>query len=73
MLTKKDKQVIVAAAALFLLGQAVIFARIPQDTTAERRLLIVKKGTHLPDVANMLKQEDLIRSSWLFTLLGDRA
>jgi len=68
MLTKKDKQVAVAAAVLFLLGQAVIFARIPQDTTAESRLVVVKKGTRLADVANMLRQEDLVRSSWLFTL-----
>jgi UPF0755 protein len=68
MLTRKDKQVIVAAVVLFLVGQTAIFASIPLDTSAESRPVVVKKGTHLRDVANMLTQEDLVRSSWLFTL-----
>jgi peptidoglycan lytic transglycosylase G len=66
MLTRRDKRVIAAAAALFLISQPVIFASIPLDTDDTVKPVVVKKGTHLRDVARLLEEQDLIRSSWLF-------
>jgi UPF0755 protein len=66
MLTKRDKRVMAAAIALFLVSQPVIFASIPLDTDSKVKPVVVKKGTHLREVARLLEEEDLIRSSWLF-------
>jgi UPF0755 protein len=66
MLTKRDKRVIATAVALFLVSQPLIFASIPLDTESNVKPVIVKKGTHLRDVAQLLEEEDLIRSGWLF-------
>jgi len=66
MLTRKDKRVIAAAVALFLISQPVILASIPLDTDSRVKPVVVKKGTHIRDVARLLEEQDLIRSSWLF-------
>jgi UPF0755 protein len=66
MLAKRDKRVMAAAIALFLVSQPVIFASIPLDTDSKVKPVVVKKGTHLREVARLLEEEDLIRSSWLF-------
>jgi UPF0755 protein len=66
MLRRKDKRVIIAAVAFFLVGQPIIFASIPLDTATEAAPVIVRKGTHLVEVARLLKEKDLIRSSSLF-------
>jgi UPF0755 protein len=66
MLTRRDKRVIAAAAALFLISQPVIFASIPLDPDNTVKPVVVKKGTHIRDVARLLEEQDLIRSSWLF-------
>ena len=57
---------IAAAVALFLAGQPLIFASIPLDTESTVKPVVVKKGTHLREVAQLLEEEDLIRSGWLF-------
>jgi len=66
MLTKRDKRVIAAGVTLFLISQPVILASIPLDAESTVKPIIVKKGTHLHEVAQLLKEEDLIRSGWLF-------
>jgi UPF0755 protein len=66
MLTKRNKRIIAAAVALFVVSQPVILASIPLDTESKVKPIIVKKGTHLHEVAQLLKEEDLIRSGWLF-------
>ncbi len=66
MLTKRDKIVIAAAVGLFVISQPLIFASIPRDTANKVTPVVVKKGTHLREIANLLKQEDLVRSEWLF-------
>ncbi len=66
MLTRKDKWIILAALVLFLASQPLIFASIPLDTTPGSKVVIVKKGTHFVDVARLLKEEELVRSSTLF-------
>jgi UPF0755 protein len=66
MLTKRDKRVIIAAVALFLVSQPLILASIPLDVTSNVKPIVVKRGTHLPEVARLLKEEELVRSSSLF-------
>jgi UPF0755 protein len=66
MLAKKDRRIILTALVLFLAGQPLIFANIPLDTAIEGTSVVVKKGTHLPEVARLLKQDELVRSSTLF-------
>ena len=66
MLAKKDRRIILAALVLFLAGQPLIFANIPLDTATGTTPVVVKKGTHLLEVARLLKQDELVRSSALF-------
>jgi len=66
MLARKDRRIILAALVLFLTGQPLIFANIPLDTANKGTSVVVKKGTHLPGVARLLKQDELVRSSTLF-------
>jgi len=66
MLTKRDKRVIYAAVALFLLSQPLILASIPLGVESDVKPIVVKKGTHLVEVARLLKEEDLVRFSSLF-------
>jgi len=66
MLTKRDKRIIAAAVALLLVSQPVIFASIPRDTKRNVKSVVIKRGTHLKEVANLLEEEGLIRSEWLF-------
>ena len=66
MLTRRDKRVITAAVALFLISQPLILASIPLDTEGTVKPVVVKKGTHFTEVARLLKEEDLVRSSSLF-------
>ncbi len=63
---RRDRWIILAALVLFLASQPLIFAHIPLDTAGGVRTVTVKKGTHLIDVARMLKQDGLVRSSTLF-------
>ena len=66
MLTRRDRRVITAAVALFLISQPLILASIPLDTEGTVKPVVVKKGTHLTETARLLKEEDLVRSSSLF-------
>jgi UPF0755 protein len=66
MLRRRDRRVITAAVALFLISQPLILASIPLDTEGTVRPVVVKKGTHFTEIARLLKNEDLIRSSSLF-------
>jgi UPF0755 protein len=66
MLTRRDKGVITAAVALFLMSQPLILASIPLDTEGAVKPVVVKKGTHFTEIARLLKGEDLISSSSLF-------
>ena len=68
MLGKSDRKIIVIAIFIFLLSQTIIFASIPRDTDSTRLYIIVKNGTSLSGIANMLKEEGIIHSSTLFIL-----
>ena len=67
MLRKRNRRIVIAALVLFLVSQPLIFAHIPLDTVGGVKAVTVKKGTGLIDVARLLKQDGLVRSSTLFT------
>ncbi len=66
MLKRRDKTVIATAVALFLVSQPVILASIPLDTDSDSKPVVIRKGTHIREVANLLEDEGLVRSGWLF-------
>ncbi len=68
MLAARDKKTIVIAFAIFLFSQTLIFASIPRDTDPAVRPVIIKSGTKLSEIADILKKEDLIYSKTLFMI-----
>ena len=65
---KSNRTIIVIAVFIFLISQTLIFASIPRDTSSFPIFIIVKNGTSLYNIADMLKKEGLIYSSNLFVL-----
>ncbi len=68
MLAARDKKIIVIAFIIFLFSQTLIFASIPRDTDPALRPVVIKSGTRLPEIADILKKEDLIYSKTLFVI-----
>jgi UPF0755 protein len=68
MLGRGDRKIVVIAIFIFLFSQTIIFASIPRDTDSTRLYIIVKNGTSLSGIANMLKEEGVIHSATLFIL-----
>ena len=66
MLAARDKKIIVIAFIIFLFSQTLIFASIPRDTDPALRPVVIKSGTRLSEIADILKKEDLIYSKMLF-------
>lgn len=68
MLAARDKKIIVISFIIFLFSQTLIFASIPRDTDPALRPVVVKSGTGLSEIADMLKKEGLIYSKTLFMM-----
>ena len=68
MLAARDKKIIVIAFIIFLFSQTVIFASIPRDTDPASHPVVIKSGTGLSEIADILKKEDLIYSKTLFMI-----
>jgi UPF0755 protein len=68
MLAVRDKKIIVIAFIIFLFSQTLIFASIPRDTDPALRPVVIKGGTKLSEIADILKKEDLIYSKTLFMI-----
>ncbi len=66
MLAARDKKIIVIAFIIFVFSQTLIFASIPRDTDPALRPVVIKSGTRLSEIADILKKEDLIYSKALF-------
>ncbi len=68
MLRDRDKKIIVIALIILLATQTIIFAGISKGSDSAPINIVVKNGTSLYNIANKLKEEDLIYSSHLFVL-----
>jgi UPF0755 protein len=68
MLAARDKKIIVIAFIIFLFSQTLIFASIPRDTDPALRPVVIKSGTGLSEIADILKKEDLIYSKTIFVI-----
>jgi UPF0755 protein len=68
MRKNQNRHILVTAIFLFIVTQTLIFASIPKDFVGERVNVIVKSGTGLWDIADKLKRDGLIDSSFLFVL-----
>jgi UPF0755 protein len=67
MLTTQNR-IIVLAVGLFIVTQTLIFASIPMGNNKEPLTVLVKNGTGLTEIADILKDNGLITSSSLFIL-----
>ncbi len=68
MLAMRDKKTIIIAIIIFLFSQTLIFASIPRDSDPSSLNIVVKNGTSLSEIADMLKDKGLIYSRVLFKL-----
>jgi UPF0755 protein len=68
MLAARDKKIIVIAFFIFLFSQTLIFASIPRDTDPASRPVVIKSGTRLSEISDILKKEDLIYSKTIFVI-----
>ena len=68
MFKKKSKNIIIAVVFVFLVSLGFVFASIPRDKDTKKIFIVVKNGTSLHGIANMLRKEDIICSSSLFVL-----
>jgi len=66
MLATRDKKIVLIAVIIFVFSQTLIFANIPKDSDPSSRTVIIKSGTKLGQIADILKKEDLIYSKILF-------
>jgi UPF0755 protein len=66
MPVKQHNKIVIIAVILFLIMQTLIFASIPRSTENEPVNVIIKSGTSLNSIANLLKDNDIIYSSYLF-------
>lgn len=70
MLTRRNRQIIAIAVALFLVMQTLIFASIPRDMDSEPVNVVIRSGTSISCIAQLLKDEGVIYSSNLFLLFS---
>lgn len=68
MLAARDKKTIVIAIIIYMFSQTLIFASIPKDGDPSPLFVVVKQGTGLAQIADVLKKEGLIYSKMLFIL-----
>jgi UPF0755 protein len=66
MLAGRDKKILVIAFVVFIFSQSLIFASIPKGRDPSPRVVVIKSGTKLGQIADVLKKEDLIYSKILF-------
>lgn len=66
MLRSRDRRIVVIAILIFLVTQSLIFASIPRGGTHQAATFIVKNGTGLVAIAERLKDEGFINSTYLF-------
>ncbi|MHB8111572.1 MAG: endolytic transglycosylase MltG [Syntrophorhabdaceae bacterium] len=66
MLAGRDKKILVIAFIVFIFSQSLIFASIPKGSDPSPRVVVIKSGTKLGQIADILKKEDLIYSKILF-------
>ncbi|MDD3845183.1 MAG: endolytic transglycosylase MltG [Syntrophorhabdaceae bacterium] len=68
MLAARDKKTIVIAIIIFIFSQTLIFACTPRDSDRSTHSIVVKQGTGVREIADILKKEGFIYSSTLFTI-----
>lgn len=66
MLKKRNKKIFIVFIFIFLVSLTFIFAGISRDRNSSKLYIVVKNGTSLYSIANMLKKEGIIYSSNLF-------
>lgn len=66
MLAARGKRLIFATAIVLIFFQTLIFASIPKNSDSSTRTVVIKSGTKLGQIADILKKEDLIHSKILF-------
>ncbi len=66
MLRSRDKRIVVIAILILLVTQSLIFASIPRGGSHEQANFLVRNGTGLVTIAEKLKDEGFINSSYLF-------
>lgn len=66
MPAKQHANIVLLTAILFLIMQTIIFGSIPRDTDNEPFNIVIKNGTGLHKIAELLKNEGIIYSSSLF-------
>jgi UPF0755 protein len=70
MLVSQNRGVIALLTVIFLFTHAVIFADIPGMPQTDVARVVVKSGTGVRTIADTLKADGLISSSWLFMALS---
>ncbi len=68
MLAARDKKTIIIAIIIFISSQTLIFACIPRNNDQSARPVVVRQGTSVAEIADILKKEGLIWSSALFII-----
>ena len=68
MLKKYKKKIFILITFIFLVSLTLMLADISRDRNPSRLYIVVKNGTSLYSIANMLKKEGIIYSSNLFVL-----
>lgn len=66
MLATRDKKTIVIAFIIFMFSQTLIFASIPRDSDPSKLAIVIRQGTGLGEIGDVLKKEGLIYSKTLF-------
>jgi UPF0755 protein len=65
---KQNRNILITAIFLFIITQTLIFASIPREIDGEQINVVVKSGTGLWDIADRLKGDGIIYSTYLFML-----
>lgn len=68
MRIRQDKIIIALSIIFFLATQALIFASIPNNIDNQRLNIVVKSGTGLNSISEMLNKQGIINSRYLFLL-----
>ena len=66
MLKKFKKKIFVVAILVFIVSLFFVLADLQRDANPSKLYIVVKNGTSLYSIANMLKKEDVIYSTNLF-------
>lgn len=66
MQKKQYKAIVIISLLFFLATQALIFASIPKSFDKEKVNVVIKSGMGLKDISDLLKDQGLIESKYLF-------